>query len=444
MKIEENAGKVIKRLEAAGHAAYLVGGCVRDFLLGQEPQDWDVATSATPEEVLVCFADGRVLETGLKHGTVTVLLGDMPVEVTTFREDGHYLDNRRPERVTFVEDLKKDLARRDFTINAMACHPDKGLTDCFGGEADLRARRIRTVGNPDRRLKEDGLRILRALRFAATLDFEIDQQLSAAIHRNKDLLAKISAERIASELMKMLPGKRISDILTAYPDVFSVFIPEISPAVGFDQKNPHHGHDVWGHTALSIEKSVPDSLTRLTLLFHDLGKPKAFFLDKKGIGHFYGHEGYSAEIANSRLRAMKFDKDTVEKVTELIRWHDAIIEESRILRWLNRLGEAQLRRLFEIKIGDAAAHTEGWQSRRFAEIATLREALDRVLTEGRCFSLRDLAINGDDLIAIGLPEGGRIGETLDRLLKDVMEDRLPNERDALLKAAHNHISPSDF
>ncbi|MDR2156257.1 MAG: HD domain-containing protein [Clostridiales Family XIII bacterium] len=435
MIISAGAEKVVRRLRAGGYRAYLVGGCVRDALLGKEPVDWDVATSARPEQVTDCFGDLPVIPTGLKHGTVTVLSEHMPVEVTTFRKDGAYLDNRRPSEVFFVDDLKEDLSRRDFTINALAYAPEEGLIDCFGGAEDLKAGVIRTVGSPDERFGEDDLRILRALRFASTLGFRIDDRLSAGIHGNRNLLTRIAAERIAAELMKLLPGVRIFEILMEYADVFAVFIPEITPATGFDQRNPHHAYDVWEHTAVAISQATEDPIVRLALLFHDLGKPASFLVGEDGVGHFYGHEARGAAIAHHRLRKLRFDKDTVETVTALIKWHDAVIAPNRLLKWLSRLSPERLRLLFAVKRADGLAHTEMFQDARVRETETLERALDRILEEKTCYTLKDLAVNGKDLIDLGVPKGPRIGDILHALLDDVTEGKRPNERGALLSAA---------
>ena len=435
IKIDGRAQHVIVRLELGGFEAWLVGGCVRDLLCGQPPKDWDVATSARPEEAASCFPHDRILNTGRKHGTITVLADGLPVEVTTFRRDGAYLDNRRPARVAFVSDLETDLQRRDFTINAMAYHPRRGRQEPFGGATDLNAGILRAVGNPDVRLQEDGLRILRALRFGALRSLRLDPRLSAAIHRNKMLLSGISAERIASEIYRMLPGDGIFEILRDYADVLTVCIPEIGPAVGFDQKNPHHAFDVWMHTVHSVAKAAPDPMVRLVLLFHDLGKPARFFTDEAGVGHFYGHEETGAEMAKTRLRALRLDRETVDRTVRLVRWHDVRIQSGAMPRWLGRLGEGDLRLLFQINRADAAAHTEGWHTERFAEIDALEEELDQVLAEGRCFTLKELETGGDDLIALGAKKGPPIGRMLSALLEAVMDGRLPNHRPDLLAAA---------
>ena len=466
IKAPKGAMEVINRLEKSGHEAWLVGGCVRDLLMGLNPKDWDVTTSATPSEVKACFGGKRLIETGIKHGTLTVVSCGLPIEVTTYRTDGDYMDNRRPESVTFTKDLRGDLSRRDFTINAMAWNPARGLVDEWGGMLDLEAGLLRAIGNPDERLHEDGLRIMRALRFASTLGFTVDEGLSGSLRRNRLLLENISAERIAAELMKALAGPEIQEILMGYPEIFSVFIPEIRGAVGFEQISPHHDRDLWAHTATSVAGAIPDPTIRLTMLFHDLGKPAAASMVTKGggedkgdgsfvsgsghipghedkgddsfvsgSGHIPGHEKIGAKIAFNRLKAMKFDNAAIETVTTLIRWHDVIIYPEKIPKWLNILGEGKLEQLFEVKLADAAAHKPSCQEKRIEEIAILRDEVAKVLAEGPCFSLKELSVSGADLIAAGIPEGKAVGETLNCLLEEVMERRLPNERAALLKAA---------
>jgi tRNA nucleotidyltransferase (CCA-adding enzyme) len=428
---------VIEKLDAAGFDAYLVGGCVRDLLIGKTPGDWDVATSALPEEVIEVFDRGKAVETGIKHGTVTIVSDGLPVEVTTFRIDGGYEDGRRPAKVTFVRSLREDLARRDFTVNALAWRPDEGVIDYVSGVDDLKAGVIRAVGDADARLNEDGLRILRALRFAAVLSFRIEKDLSDSLHRNRGLLKNISAERIAAELRKLLAGDGVFEILHDYPDVLSVFIPEIEPMIGFGQRHPFHQYDAWLHTIHTIDAVRPDPTLRLTMLFHDLGKPGCFSIGDDGVGHFYGHGASGEEIARVRLRALKFDNDTIRTVTELVRNHDARLTEKNTIRWLNRLGETRLRQLLEVQQADASAHAGAYRGGRLNEIAEASNALNDIVASGQCFSLRDLAVNGADLISAGFREGKRIGQILSLLLNEVMEGAVPNEKEALIERAKN-------
>jgi tRNA nucleotidyltransferase (CCA-adding enzyme) len=439
-KADSRAIGVIERLNAAGFDAYLVGGSVRDLLLGKTPHDRDVATSALPEEVTEVFGDGgdrHVIETGLKHGTVTVVSGGLPVEVTTFRVDGDYEDGRRPIDVTFVRELREDVARRDFTINALAWHPDEGVIDYVSGVDDLNAGIIRAVGDADARMNEDGLRILRALRFASVFSFRIEKSLSDSLRRNKELLKNISSERVAAELLKFLVGGGVFEMLRAYPDILAVVIPEIEPMIGFDQKHPFHRYDAWMHTVHAVDIIRPDPVLRLTMLFHDLGKPGCFFVGDDGVGHFDGHEASGEEIARMRLRALKFGNDTIRAVTELIRYHDAHLAAKDTIKWLSRLGEARLRELLEVQRADAEAHTRAYSDDRMKDIAKVSAALDDIIASGQCFSLRDLAVNGDDLIAAGFKEGESIGQTLYGLLNEVMDGATPNEKGALVESAKN-------
>jgi tRNA nucleotidyltransferase (CCA-adding enzyme) len=425
------------RLASCGFEAFAVGGCIRDSLLGKDPKDWDICTSATPDEIKACFSGLRVLETGVKHGTLTVLTGGMPMEVTTYRVDGPYLDNRRPSEVLFVGDIEQDLSRRDFTVNAMAYNPARRLVDPFGGREDLDAQRLRCVGDPDARFREDALRILRALRFASVLGFTVQEATAKSIHDDRELLRNISAERICAELTKLLCGGGAERILLEYPDVLGVFIPELLPTVGFDQNNPHHVHDVWTHTAAAVAGVPEDAFLRLAMLFHDFGKPGSYTEDGAGIGHFYGHPAKSAEMAREIMKRLRYDNDTVETVSTLVLHHDATIkpEPGHILKWLGRLGLDNYRRLLQIKLADAAAQNPEEYPETAAEISEIRAQLDRILAERRCFSLRDLAVNGDDLIALGIPRGARIGAALKALLDMVIEKKVENEREELLEAA---------
>ena len=437
MNIDERAVYSIEALQQKGHQAYLVGGCVRDYLLGKEPKDWDVATSAMPTEVLDCFSDTpySVIKTGLQHGTVTVVVKGMPIEVTTFRADGEYLDKRRPSEVTFVSDLREDLRRRDFTINALAYDLTEGIIDCFAGEADIRNRTIRAVGDPDCRLNEDALRILRALRFSAVLGFDIEEGLAKSIHDNRALLSNISSERISAELTKMLTGSNVLEVLLAYPDVLSVFIPEIMPAVGFEQKNPYHIFDVWAHTAHSVQSAIPHNLVRLTMLFHDLGKPATFTLDSNGCGHFYQHGKISQEIALYRLKELRFDGNTIAAVGKLVKWHDTLIAPDKLTRWLNKLGEELLRLLLAVKRADALAQDEISGISKIASIDKLEQELDALIAANQCYKLLDLAVSGYDILDLGVKEGPEVGSVLNALLQRVIEGELQNDRAALLCAA---------
>ena len=423
---------ILCRLEEAGYAACCVGGCVRDLLLGRAPQDWDVATAARPEEVEALFAPA-VLETGLAHGTVTVAVEGGRAEVTTFRRDGDYRDFRHPETVAFTGSLEEDLSRRDFTINAMALDRRGKLTDPFGGREDLKYELLRCVGDPDKRLTEDALRILRCLRFASTLAFAIEDGTAAALRRHKDLLRHIAAERVEAELRKLICGAAAAEVLLEYPEVVGAVIPELLPAVGFDQRNRHHCFDVWEHSVRAMAAVPADPILRYTLLFHDLGKPETFFLDEGGVGHFYHHGQRSERIADAVCARLKLDRRSHETICRLVRLHDVNIPltEKGVRRMLRRLGEEDFRRLIQVKRGDNLAQHPAYLDRQ-KWLDQLEELLDLVLKEEQCFSLRQLAVRGDDLLAIGL-RGKEIGETLDRLLDLVVEGEAPNDRETLLR-----------
>ena len=424
---------VLAALEAAGHEAWCVGGCVRDSLLGRTPEDWDVTTSALPEETLALFR-GHAIPTGLRHGTVTVRADHNSVEVTTYRLDGPYRDHRRPEAVTFTRSLEEDLARRDFTVNAMALSLRGELRDPFGGREDLERRVLRCVGEPDRRFGEDALRILRCLRFAASLGFAVDPDTAAAVHRSRDLLGEIAPERIQAELWKLLTGAQAAEVLRAYPDVIGVFWPEVLPMVGFDQRNVHHCHDVWEHTLHALASSPPEAEVRCAVLLHDIGKPRCFTVDEAGVGHFYGHGALSRELADDMLRRLRCSTAFRETVVRLVDWHDRNIPrtDKSIRRALRALGETDLRRLIAVKRADNRGQAPACWDRQ-AELDRAEDILEKLLAEDACFSLKQLAVNGHDLLRLGL-SGPALGRTLEALLDAVMAGELPNERAALLAA----------
>lgn len=434
MEIPENVRAVLNTLEAAGHEAWCVGGCVRDALLDQSPRDWDVTTSALPEEALAAFGP-RALPTGLKHGTVTVKTESGPVEVTTYRIDGAYHDHRRPDSVAFTSSLEADLARRDFTVNAMAMGLSGELRDPFGGQADLEKGILRCVGDPDRRFGEDALRILRGLRFAAVLGFALDPATGESIRRNRMLLKEIAAERIWVELSKLLCGPGAAEILRAYPEVPGVFWPELLPMVGFDQRNPHHIYDVWEHTLHAVEAVPGEAVLRYAVLLHDIGKPGCFHLDEAGIGHFYGHGAISRDLADRMLRRLKCATEFRETVVRLVEWHDRDIPrtDKGIRRALRALGETDLRRLIAVKRADNLAQAPAYWDRQ-RELDRAEEILKKLLAEDACFSLRQLAVDGCDMMKLGLA-GPAIGRTLNLLLDAVVNGEQPNERAALLEAA---------
>lgn len=424
---------VLSRLENAGYEAYIVGGCVRDYLLGAVPKDYDVTTSALPTETEEVFRGYRVIETGLQHGTVTVLSGGMPVEITTYRVDGEYADNRHPSSVAFARSLREDAARRDFTMNAIAYGEREGLRDFFGGEGDIQSGLIRCIGDADTRFQEDALRILRALRFSSTLGFRIENGTAAALLRRKGLLKNVSAERVAAELLKLLCGRDAARVLIDYADALAVVLPEIAPMRGFDQRNIHHIYDVWEHTAHAVQSAEPMPVLRLAALCHDMGKPCCFTMDSNGVGHFYGHAKRSAELADTALRRLKLDNQTREEVVRLVEKHDVQIEKSEkaVRRAISRLSPEGFFRLIQLKRADNFAQNPAYRDRQ-KYLDELEDIARRVLSEKQCFALRDLAVKGDDLLALGVAPGKRVGELLQALLDGVIDGTLPNERDALL------------
>ncbi len=436
MNIPQGPDEILNRLTAAGFQAYAVGGCVRDSLLGTVPGDWDICTSALPEETEACFSDLRVVETGLKHGTVTVIFQGVPYEITTFRSDGNYLDHRRPQQVNFVRTLKEDLLRRDFTINAMAVGLDEEIQDPFGGRQDLTDGIIRCVGDPDTRFKEDALRILRGLRFASRLGFSIAPETAAAMERNKNLLSYVSGERIYKELTGILIGTYAQSVLEQYGGVLAAVLPEIQPSMGFLQRNPFHNRDVWQHTLEALGKSRPDPIVRWALLLHDLGKPDCFTLDDRGIGHFYGHPQRSMELAEQILDRFHGDKKTRDTICLLVRDHDreapATIKNAR--RWIARYGRDNVRLLLEVKRCDCLAHVDTPKTRaRYNNLMEMTRLIRECLETERCFSVRDLPVKGGDVMALGVPAGPQVGRILEGLLDDVLDGACPPEREALLE-----------
>lgn len=439
ISIPSEVATALDMLTGSGFEAFIVGGCVRDSLLGKAPKDYDITTSALPSEVEEVFKNYRIIETGIKHGTVTVLIDGTPLEITTYRIDSDYTDNRHPNSVDFTKSLYEDTARRDFTMNAIAYNDKSGLVDYYGGENDILKGIIRCVGNADRRFKEDALRILRAIRFSSVLGFNIEDSTKQAIFRNKELLTKISQERIASELVKLLCGKNVRKVLVEYIDVLGVVIPELLPMKDFDQHNYHHIYDVLTHTAVSVENIEPQSVLRLAALFHDIGKPHCFTL-VDGTGHFYGHASISAEIADRILERLKFDNATRKTVGKLIRLHDVQIEcrENVVKRSLNKNSPEIFFMLLKLKKADTLALNPKYCDRLelFDELESLAY---EILEKNACFSLKDLSVNGSDIMSLGVSPGKKIGIILNLLLEDVINGKIPNERDCLLDKAKKMI-----
>lgn len=472
IEIPEEVGAILAVLERHGFEAYVVGGCVRDSLLGQTPHDWDICTAALPEEVMGCFTGERTLPTGIAHGTVTLVREGVPYEITTFRVDGDYSDGRHPDSVSFVRNLTEDLARRDFAVNAMAYSPRTGVVDCFGGWQDLQERQVRAVGKPAARFEEDALRILRALRFASVYGFGIEAKTASAARKLKNTLTNVAVERIFSEFARLLCGSGAGRVLTAFPDIFSVFLPEILPAIGFRQEHPRHLYDVWGHTAAAVEAAPPDKAVRLALFFHDLGKPACATYDERGGGHFYGHAEAGAALCRMALKRLRCDTMTAHMAELLVKYHgtrlcpvyppefhpffqnwladwrkrgeiafDSLppqisepgLRQAR--RWLGKLGEERLQLLLEVQRADVRAQDSHYAAERLRQLDNLEGFLQIARATNQCYSLRDLAVDGRALMAAGFPAGPELGRALEFLLEEVVEGRLPNQRAALLQRA---------
>ena len=441
IKLPDEARHIIETLENHGFEAYAVGGCIRDSLLGKTPQDWDICTSALAAQTMLCFSAHHIIKTGLQHGTVTLMLNHKPFEITTYRVDRKYTEHSRPGKIKFVNVLKRDLACRDFTINAMAYNPKTGLVDYYGGQTDLTERKIKCVGNVGKRLREDALRIMRALRFASADGFSIDDDTAKAMFENKALLHNVAAERIATELNKLIIGDRVCEVLSVHRPVLIEIIPEFGCAVGFKQNNPYHCYDVLTHTLVSIDAAPKDLIIRLTMLFHDIAKPKCYTEANDGIGHFYGHQQESADISNAILRRLKYDNDTIRAVSQLVLYHDADIEPRRkhIKRWLNKIGELRLQQLLEVNRADIMAQSSQYRQARLERLDAVLPIVEEIIEQQQCFSLKDLAVNGRDLNNAGVPQGPEIGSILKRLLDMVIDEEIPNDKAMLLEIASNNI-----
>lgn len=432
--LPDNVNTILKTLREHGHEAYAVGGCVRDSILGREPDDWDITTSAAPCEVKALFR--RTADTGIKHGTVTVLMGADGYEVTTYRIDGVYEDSRHPREVTFTASLREDLLRRDFTINAMAYNPEAGLIDYFDGLGDIARRSIRAVGDPEQRFGEDALRIMRAVRFSAQLGYAIEENTLRAAAKLSSTLERISAERICTELTKLLLSDHPGELRTLYETgITRVILPEFDACMGTSQNNPHHRYNVGEHILHSVEAVRADRVLRYTMLFHDIGKPACHFTDAQGIDHFHGHAPVGAKMAADIMRRLKFDNDTLRRVETLVRYHDINMGETpySIRKSMAVIGEELFPLLFEVKLADGAAQSEYRLEEKRQKIDAWKSIYRRILEEKNCLTLRDLAVSGQDLIAAGVQPGREIGVLLRRMLEDVLQYPNHNTREYLLK-----------
>jgi tRNA nucleotidyltransferase (CCA-adding enzyme) len=425
---------IIKQLNQHGYEAFAVGGCVRDSLLSIVPNDWDICTNARPEQTKSCFADFTTFDSGIKHGTISVVHNHQVYEITTYRIDGEYSDNRHPENVTFTSDIDMDLSRRDFTVNAMAYNEERGLIDPFNGKADIQKKIIRCVGSPDRRFNEDALRIIRALRFASTYSFSIEELTSKSILSNAELLNNIAVERIAVELNKLLCGNGAEKILNNYRDVVAVVIPELKSEFNFNQHSKHHNLDLWHHTTRSIALVDNDPRLKMTMLLHDIAKPQCCTTDENGEFHFYNHPKLGAQLSLQILRRLKYSNEFSHECVQLIENHDLRYTGSKrqLKRMLSKIGETNLRSLLKVQRADVLAQSDYMRAEKLEQIALAQKDLDKLIEENACFSLKQLAVNGRDLIAIGVTDGKEIGRILKELLNLVVDDKIKNDKETLV------------
>lgn len=438
IEIPQGAAWVLKQLRDAGYEAYVVGGCVRDSLLHRMPDDWDITTSAKPEDTKRIFR--RTVDTGIQHGTVTVMVDRTGYEVTTYRIDGEYADGRHPEHVTFTASLLEDLKRRDFTINAMAYSPAEGLVDEFDGIGDINRRVIRAVGDPVQRFTEDALRMMRAIRFSAQLDYRIDEDTREGIRLLAPNLQKVSAERIRVELEKLLLSEHPEELKEAYElGLLRQFLPELSECMECGQNNPHHCLSVGDHILCAVKAARRDKVLRLALLLHDIAKPQVKTTDENGIDHFHGHAARSAALADRILRDLKYDNQTREAAVRLIAWHDCNLGDSlpEIRKSISELGEEWFLHLLEVKTSDVEAQSDYQRDEKLGKIEYWRNAFEEIRCAGDCLSLKDLAVSGKDLIAAGAAPGKEIGRILHEMLEEVLREPAHNTREYLLEKWQN-------
>ena len=439
MFLPEHVLTCIRALTAAGHKAYAVGGCVRDALMGLTPHDYDLCTSATTAQMHEIFAGYRLVTSGEKHGTVGVVTDGQVIEITTFRTEGGYTDNRHPGWVKFVSHIEEDLARRDFTVNAMAYHPEEGYIDPFGGQADLKNHILRAVGDPATRFTEDALRILRGVRFAVRFGLTPEKATEQAMVSLAPRMDSLARERVFDELCKLLPLVTAADLLR-YAPILAQVIPELAPCIGFVQHTHHHIYDVFTHTAHVVEAAPPALALRWAALLHDIGKPSCFTMDEQGQGHFLGHAKVSAKMANDVLLRLKAPTALREQVVFLITQHMTPLEPDRKLlrRRLGQYGEEGVRALLALQKADFGSKGTGTAAEE-AIFDQIEAVLDELLCEQACFGIKDLAVNGNDLLALGFVPGPKIGACLSHLLALVQDEKLPNKKEALLAAAENFI-----
>ena len=424
---------ILATLDRAGFEAYAVGGCIRDSIMGREPNDWDITTSAQPAEVKKLFP--RTIDTGIAHGTVTIMIKKTGYEVTTYRIDGKYVDGRHPEHVTFTASLEEDLKRRDFTVNAMAYNEKDGLVDLFGGRQDMEAGVIRCVGPAEQRFTEDALRIMRAVRFSAQFDYKIEEQTMAAIKKLAPNLHKISAERVQMELIKLLVSPNPDKLRVAYEaGITKVILPEFDLCMETSQHNPHHCYNVGEHTLCSLCQVRADKVLRLTMLFHDIGKPLARTTDENGIDHFRNHPALGADLTRKIMRRLKFDRDTMDLVCQIVRFHDWDIQatEKNMRRCIAQIGENAFPEIFEVNRADILAQKKEMQAEKLEKLAYLEKCYEKIIQDQDCLSLADLAVKGKDLMDAGMTPGQELGVVLKKMLLDVLDQPSRNSKEYLL------------
>lgn len=433
INLPEYVKKALIRINEAGEEAFVVGGCVRDALMGKTPNDWDIAVSSFPEKTKEIFSSFKTADTGIKHGTVLVIIDGQPLEITTYRIDGEYSDCRHPDSVNFTQNIENDLSRRDFTVNAMAYNDEKGLVDLFGGEDDIKNKTIRCVGEAGRRFNEDALRIMRALRFSSTLGFTIESETKKAVFENSELLKNVAAERISSELMKLLCGKNALSVLEEYGEIFGVIIPELKPELGFEQFGKKHAYTVWGHTCRTVDNiDSSDEILRLTMLLHDIGKPSTHKLNEKGDSTFKNHAAAGGEIAERVLKNLRFSNKICETVTFLVSHHDMDVPSSRaeVKRYLNMMGCENFIRLMKIRTADRGALSEEFRDISAQTDFAYAQFYD-IIDKKEPYMLKDLAVDGGDLKKAGIT-GEKIGGTLERLLEAVIKNPSLNTKEKLI------------
>ena len=444
IKLPEAVLEIFKVIKEYGSTAYIVGGSVRDSIIGRPVHDWDICTPVPVLELQVAFEERgyKVIPTGIKHGTITVMVDGVGYEITTFRRDGEYSDGRHPDFVEFTSDLQEDLSRRDFTINAMAYNNEEGLIDPFDGLTDIKKKCIRCVGNAEDRFTEDALRILRAIRFASQLGFAPELYTDMNIHGMYNNLANVSIERINSEFCKIVSSDSFCSQMIFYYDVFSYIIPEIKD-MQFQQNNPYHIYNVWSHTVRAVRSCKSnDLIVKLATFFHDIGKSHCYQDDEIGIRHFKGHGKVSGDMTDEIMKRLRFDNETREKVVQLVYYHDSTLEvgEKYVKRWLNKIGEEQFKRLLTLRRADISAQNPLYKEDRIEKINQIEKLLEKVLSEKACFSLKDLAVNGNDLISIGYKPGKELGRILNNLLESVINGTIINKKEELLEGAEKKLN----